>query len=98
MELRPSKSQPRVDTGSSGDAAFVLGMVMVGVFVGAIVTLVLIAFLDKLPGPFGTIIIISLVAFAAVLLKAVATRLLATPNMARTRPPVLRSHRRRRAA
>ena len=97
MELRPSKPQPSVDTGSSRDAAFVLAMVMAGIFVGAIVTLILIEFLDKLPGPFGTVIIISLVAFAAVLVKAVVTRLLTTPNMARTRPPVLRSRGRRAA-
>ena len=75
-----------------------LAMVMAGVFVGAIVTVILLEFLDKLPGPFGTIIIISLVAFAAVLVKALLTRLMTTPSMARTRPPVLRSRRRRRAA
>ena len=76
----------------------VLAIVMAVVFAGALVTLVLLEFLENIPGRFGTILVISLVAFGAVIMKAAFSRLLSTPRMLRARPPVLRARRRRRRA
>jgi hypothetical protein len=98
VKLRPAKSSSGVDSGATEDAAMVLAVVVAVVFGAALITLILLEFIQNLPGRFGTILVISLVAFGAVVMKAALSRILSTPKMYRSRPPVLRPRRRRKAA
>lgn len=91
MNLKPAKPSMHDETSGPRDAAVVLAVVVGTVFATAIAVLVLIEFLDKLPGRIGTILVISIVAVGAVLIKAAISRMLATPKKNLAEPPTLRT-------